>query len=112
MTELHKGMGVSHFPIHITITKILDVRYWWPTVHKDALHIRRSCDECKKLGNLTFSSMAKLLITLPSNPFTKWGLNFIGHVKPMGRHIGNKYILVVINHVTKWAWRKKPYVPI
>jgi hypothetical protein len=56
--------------------------------------------------------MAKLLIALPSNPFTKWDLNFIGHVKPMGRHIGNKYILVVMDHVTKWAWRQKPSVPI
>jgi hypothetical protein len=81
-------------------------------VHKYTLHFCRSCDECQKLGNLTFSSVAKLMITLSSNPFMKWGLNFIGHVKPMGRHIGNKYILVVMDHVTKWAWRQKPYVLI
>jgi hypothetical protein len=56
--------------------------------------------------------MAKLLIALPSNPFTKWGLNFIRLVKPMRRHIGNKYILVVMDHITKWAWKQKPYAPI
>jgi hypothetical protein len=112
LTELHKGMGVNHFSIHITIKNILDVRYWWPTIHKYTLHFCRSCDEYQKLGNLTFSSMAKLKIALPSNPSTKWGLNFIGLVKPMARHIGNKYILVAMDHATKWVRRQKPYVPI
>jgi hypothetical protein len=34
-----------------------------------------------------FSNMAKLIIAILSNPFMKWGVDFIGLVKLVGRHI-------------------------
>jgi hypothetical protein len=61
------------------------------------------CDECKKTTNLTFSSMAKLVIALLSNPFMKWGLGFIGLVKPIGKHTWNKHVFVVTCYTTKWV---------
>jgi hypothetical protein len=45
--------------------------------------------------------MAKLITTLLEKPFQKWGLNFIKPIKPMSCHLGNWYILVVIDYVTK-----------
>jgi len=40
---------------------------------------------------------------LPTEPFMKWGLDFIGPIKPMSCSHIKKYILVVTNNETK-SW--------
>jgi hypothetical protein len=36
-------------------------------------------------------------------PFMKWGLNFTGAIKHTTKTIGNQYIIVAINYMTKWV---------
>ncbi len=46
LKELHEGVAGRNFVADITIKKILDVRYWWPTLFKDTHDFCKSCDSC------------------------------------------------------------------
>ena len=101
LKELHKGNAGGHFSQDITVRKVLDAEYWWPTLYKDTYDYCQTCHECQKTGGLPKSVSTKLITTLPAEPFRKWRLDFVGPVKKT-RHTGKRYILVVTNYATKW----------
>jgi hypothetical protein len=44
LQEMHEGIGGGHFSFEIIVHKILDAKYWWPIMHKDALQYFQACD--------------------------------------------------------------------
>ena len=102
LQELHKGNAGGHFSQDIIVRKVLDVGYWWPTLYKDTYKYCQTCHECQKTGGLPKSVSTKLISTLPTEPFMKWGLDFVGLVKKT-RHTGKRYILVATDYATKWV---------
>ncbi len=71
MKELHEGPSRGHFAIEITQRKILDARYWWPTMYRNMHDYYKSYDACQKIGGLTIQSLAKLVTSLLKEPFMK-----------------------------------------
>ena len=102
LQELHKYNAGGHFSQDITVRKVLDAGYWWPTLYKDTYKYCQTCHECQKIGGLPKSVSTKLISTLPAEPFMKCGLDFVGPVKKT-RHTGKRYILVSTDYATKWV---------
>jgi hypothetical protein len=46
LKELHERMVGGHFAIDINAKKILNVRYWKPTLFKDIHEFCKSCESC------------------------------------------------------------------
>jgi hypothetical protein len=85
LKELHEGVVGGHFSVDIIAKTILDVSYWWPILFKDIHDFCRSCDNYQKIGGPKSKSLTKLVTTLLEEPFMKWGLDFIGSIKPTRR---------------------------
>jgi hypothetical protein len=69
MKNLYEIPLEGHVATEITQRKILNIGYWWPTMYKDMHDYYRSCDACQKIGGLVTQSLAKLVTSLPEEPF-------------------------------------------
>lgn len=70
------------------------------------IDLHKQCHSCKTLANFLKSINARLHFIIPLSPFLRWGLDFIGPMRPITKFTHNKYILVAKNCSTKWAKAK------
>jgi hypothetical protein len=81
LKELREGVVGGHFVGDITIKKIMDVGYSGQFYSRIFMTFAKVMINVRKLEDST-KSLAKLVTTLPEEPFMKWGLDYIGSIKP------------------------------
>ena len=82
----HDEVCGGHFAGLVTAQKALQSGYWWPTLFTNANRYAKRCDPCQRIGKPTPSSAMPLIPILAQNPFEKWGIDFVGPIKPPSRY--------------------------
>ncbi|GJV12336.1 reverse transcriptase domain-containing protein [Tanacetum coccineum] len=99
----HNGPTGGHHGANYTAKKVFDSGFYWPTIYHDAHDMVKSCDSCQRQGKISQKD------EMPQNKiqvckiFDVWGIDFMG-LFPSSR--GNKYILVVVDYLSKWVEAK------
>ncbi|GKA05057.1 reverse transcriptase domain-containing protein [Tanacetum coccineum] len=69
-------------------------------IFKDAKYYVMKCDACQKSGNISSRNEMPQNNIQVCEIFNVWGLDFMG---PFPDSMGNKYILVAVDYVSKWV---------
>ena len=91
----HDGPCGGHFAAKRTAFKILQVGYYWPTLHQDVRRYISQCDRCQRMGKLTPRDEMPLQPQVTFEPFEKWGMDFVGPINPPSKQ--RSYIIVCID---------------
>ncbi|GKA20511.1 reverse transcriptase domain-containing protein [Tanacetum coccineum] len=80
------------------------MRFYWPTIYKDAYELIKSCDACQRQGKISQrDEMPQNAIQVFVRFSMLWGIDFMG---PFPSSKGNKYILVAVDYLSKWVKAK------
>nr|GEX88217.1 reverse transcriptase domain-containing protein [Tanacetum cinerariifolium] len=99
----HNGPTRGHHGPNYTAKKVFDSRFYWPTIYRDAHDLVKSCDACQHQGEISQRDEMPQNSIQVCEIFNVWGIDSIGSF-PSSR--GNKYILVVVDYLSKWVEAK------
>ncbi|GKB65890.1 putative nucleotidyltransferase, ribonuclease H [Tanacetum coccineum] len=100
LAHCHCGPTGGHHSASITGRKVYESRFYWPSIFKDAKDYVIKCDACQRSGNISSRNKMPQNNIQVCDVFDIWGLDFMG---PFSNSKWNKYILVVVDYVSKWV---------
>ncbi|GJR55870.1 reverse transcriptase domain-containing protein [Tanacetum coccineum] len=103
LTACHSGPTGGHYGANYTAKKVFDSGFYWPTIYKDAHDLVTRCDTCQRQGKISQRDEMPQNSIQVCEIFDVWGIDFIG---PFPSSQGNKYILVVVDYLSKWVEAK------
>ena len=100
LKSLHVGPLGGHLGITRTEERVRK-RFHWPGIRKTVTRHIQLCNVCNHKNSPTNRNTAPLGHISVSQPFTFWAMDYMGPLPETSR--GNKHILVVVDHFTKWC---------
>ena len=95
----HAAPYGGHASTSKTCAKIFQAGLYWPTLWRDVHTYITKCDRCQRTGNISRHDEMPLRNIQEVELFDVWGIDFMG---PFPSSMGNKYILVAVDYVSKW----------
>nr|GEW76017.1 reverse transcriptase domain-containing protein [Tanacetum cinerariifolium] len=99
----HSGPTGRHYGANYTAKKVFDSYFYWPTSYKDAFELVKHCDSCQSQGKISQKDEMPQNSIQECEIFDVRGIDFMG---PFLSSKGNKYILVVVDYLSKWVEAK------
>nr|GEU62915.1 ribonuclease H-like domain-containing protein [Tanacetum cinerariifolium] len=104
MREIHEGSCSMHAGPRSVVAKAIRLRYYWPTMHKDARDMIRKCNDCQIHRPVTRHPQQSLTPITAPWPFYKWGIDI---ADPFPEELGKvKFLIVAMDYFTKWIEAK------
>ncbi|KAJ0954149.1 putative nucleotidyltransferase, Ribonuclease H [Helianthus annuus] len=100
LSLVHESACGGHFSGQKTARKVLSCGLYWPTVFRDSFEYAKNCLRCQQMGSISKRDEMPMQPILVVDIFDVWGIDFMG---PFPNSIGNLYILVAVDYVSKWV---------
>ena len=100
LTHCHALSCGRHFGGQRTTEKVLQSRFYWPCLFKDAHQFVSTCDKCQRKGAISKRDEPPMRTILEVELFDLWGMDFMGSFPSS---FSNFYILLAVDYVSKWV---------
>ncbi len=99
LKEIHEGILSSHPGVVHMYDKLREY-VWWPSMLSDVVLYVKTCNKCQQQRKRV-KLAPSLPVTIPHGPWQHVGVDITGPFPVTSR--GNQYILVIMDHFTRWA---------
>ena len=103
---MHAGLTRGHFSADNTTKANMMAGLWWPTLFKDAEEYVKRCDACQRVKVPIRKDNMPLRPMMGARAFAKWGIDFVGPIKPRAWHAHVEYIIKATDYLIKWVEAK------
>ncbi|GJZ81392.1 reverse transcriptase domain-containing protein [Tanacetum coccineum] len=103
LMAFHNGPTGGHHGANYTAKKVFDSGFYWPTIYRDAHDVVTRCDTCQRQGKISQRDEMPQNAIQVYEIFDVWGIDFM---RPFPSSRENKYILVVVDYLSKWVEAK------
>ncbi|GJS94024.1 reverse transcriptase domain-containing protein [Tanacetum coccineum] len=105
--EVHQGSCGMHSGSRWVVSKIIRLRYYWPSMHKDVKELIQKCEACQIYSSVPRKAKQEMTSITSAWPFSQWGIDIV-RLLPIAPG-GTRFLVVTIDYFTKWV-KAKPLI--
>lgn len=94
--EAHEGICGTHSGPKSVVTRLMNLGYYWPIMHKDSAEVIHKCEAFQLHAPVNTNPKYNLVPIISAWPFHKWGMDSVGLFPEAARKV--KFLLVVVDY--------------